>query len=212
MISFTLAAEAAKSKSHRAIRSSERKPFGRNIVAFRSPTLSTQIVAQVRDALFAKELRPGDFLGTEKDLAERFGVSRIVARDALRTLEAQGIVDIKVGSGGGARIAQGNARLFAEALAVQLELAGVSAAEIMDAQRAIDASPPSLPPSTPPPKITPGCATCSPTPSARSTTCRRSRAQATNSISRWPKRRTIARWSCSSSHCSTYRGRRRTRR
>ena len=123
---------------HPAIRTQQGKAFGRNVVALRGPTLSTQIVAHVRDALFAKELRPGDFLGTEKDLAERFGVSRIVARDALRTLEAQGIVDIKVGSGGGARIAQGNARLFAEALAVQLDLAGVSAGEIMDAQRAIE--------------------------------------------------------------------------
>ena len=56
----------------------------------------------------------------------------------LRTLEAQGIVEIKVGSGGGARIARGNARLFAEALAVQLDLAGVSVGEIMDAQRAIE--------------------------------------------------------------------------
>jgi GntR family transcriptional regulator, transcriptional repressor for pyruvate dehydrogenase complex len=118
---------------HPAMKSGERK-----IIPFRSATMSTQIVTQVRDALFAKELRPGDFLGTEKDLAERFGVSRIVARDALRTLEAQGIVDIKVGAGGGARIAQGNARLFAEALAVQLDLAGVSVAEIMDAQRAIE--------------------------------------------------------------------------
>jgi GntR family transcriptional regulator, transcriptional repressor for pyruvate dehydrogenase complex len=114
------------------------KSPGRKVVPFRTATLSTQIVAQVRDLLFAKELRPGDFLGTEKDLAERFGVSRIVARDALRTLEAQGIVDIKVGSGGGARIAQGNARVFAEALAVQLDLAGVSVGEIMDAQRAIE--------------------------------------------------------------------------
>ena len=110
----------------------------RTVIPFRSATMSTQIVAQVRDALFARELRPGDFLGTEKDLAGRFGVSRIVARDALRTLEAQGVVDIKVGSGGGARIAQGNARLFAEALAVQLDLAGVSTGEIMDAQRAIE--------------------------------------------------------------------------
>jgi GntR family transcriptional repressor for pyruvate dehydrogenase complex len=114
------------------------KSGGRKVIPFRTATMSTQIVAQVRDALFAKELRPGDFLGTEKDLADRFGVSRIVARDALRTLEAQGIVEIKVGSGGGARIAQGNARLFAEALAVQLDLAGVSVAEIMDAQRAIE--------------------------------------------------------------------------
>jgi GntR family transcriptional regulator, transcriptional repressor for pyruvate dehydrogenase complex len=103
-----------------------------------SASLSGQIVAQVRDALFAKKLKPGDFLGTEKDLAARFGVSRIVARDALRTLEALGIVEIKVGAGGGARIAQGNPRLFAEALAVQLDLTGVTAGEIMDAQRAIE--------------------------------------------------------------------------
>jgi GntR family transcriptional regulator, transcriptional repressor for pyruvate dehydrogenase complex len=118
---------------HPAMTNGERK-----VIPLRAATLSTQIVAQVREALFAKELRPGDFLGTEKDLAERFGVSRIVARDALRTLEAQGIVDIKVGAGGGARIARGNARLFAEALAVQLDLAGVSVAEIMAAQRAIE--------------------------------------------------------------------------
>src|SRR4029078_11242345 len=36
------------------------------------------------------------------------------------------------------RIRQGNPRLFAEALAVQLDLTGVSATEIMDAQRAIE--------------------------------------------------------------------------
>ena len=118
---------------HPAISDSERK-----VLPFRGATLSTRIVSEVREALFAKALRPGDFLGTEKDLAQRFDVSRIVARDALRTLEAQGIVDIKVGSGGGARIAKGNARLFAEALAVQLDLAGVSVTEIMEAQRAIE--------------------------------------------------------------------------
>ena len=103
-----------------------------------SASLSAQIVGQVRDALFAKKLKSGDFLGTEKDLAARFGVSRIVARDALRTLQALGIADIKMGKGGGARVSRGNPRLFAEALAVQLDLTGVSAAEIMDAQRAIE--------------------------------------------------------------------------
>ena len=110
----------------------------RIMFAGRSSSLSAQIVAQVRDRLFAKQLKPGDFLGTEKELAARFGASRIVARDALRTLEALGIVEIRMGKGGGARIAQGNPRLFAEALAVQLDLTGVSAAEIMDAQRAIE--------------------------------------------------------------------------
>jgi GntR family transcriptional repressor for pyruvate dehydrogenase complex len=111
---------------------------GRIFVPGRSASLSSQIVAGVRDALFAKQLKPGDFLGTEADLASSYKVSRIVARDALRTLEALGIVEIRMGKGGGARIARGNPRLFAEALAVQLDLTGVEAAEIMDAQRAIE--------------------------------------------------------------------------
>src|ERR1700692_3175393 len=78
----------------------------------RAAALSGQIVDEVRDALFERRLRPGDFLGGEKDIAARSGVSRIVARDALRTLEALGIVEIKVGAGGGARIARGDPRRF----------------------------------------------------------------------------------------------------
>lgn len=103
-----------------------------------SGTMSEQIVARVRDALFAGRLRPGDRLGTEKDLAARFDASRIVARDALKRLEAGGVVEIKVGKGGGARIARGNPQLFADALAVQLNLIGVGVAEVLDAQRAIE--------------------------------------------------------------------------
>jgi GntR family transcriptional repressor for pyruvate dehydrogenase complex len=104
----------------------------------RAASLSSQIVAQVRDDLYEKRLKPGDFVGTEKDIAARYGVSRIVARDALRTLSALGIVEIRMGKGGGARIAPGNPRLFAEALAVQLDLTGVTAGEVLDAQRAIE--------------------------------------------------------------------------
>jgi len=111
---------------------------GRIFFPGRSASLSSQIVADVRDALFGKKLKPGDSIGTENEIAARYGVSRIVARDALRTLQALGIAEIKMGKGGGARVARGNARLFAEALAVQLDLTGVTPAEIMDAQRAIE--------------------------------------------------------------------------
>ena len=110
----------------------------RFFIAGRAGSLSSQIVTQVRDDLFEKRLKPGDFLGTEKELAARYGVSRMAARDALRTLSALGIVDIRMGKGGGARIAAGNPHLFAEALAVQLDLTGVTAAEILDAQRAME--------------------------------------------------------------------------
>lgn len=107
-------------------------------LAGRASSLSAQIVADVRQGLLARRLRPGDVLGTEKEIAARFGVSRIVARDALRTLQALGIAEIRMGRGGGARVAQGNPRLFAEALAIQLDLTGVSAGEVVDAQRAVE--------------------------------------------------------------------------
>lgn len=107
-------------------------------VAGRSASLSSVIIADVRRALSERRLEPGAPLGTEKDLAARYQVSRIVARDALRSLQALGIVDIRMGKGGGARIARGNPRLFAEALAIQLDLTGISAGEVIDAQRAIE--------------------------------------------------------------------------
>jgi GntR family transcriptional repressor for pyruvate dehydrogenase complex len=111
---------------------------GRIFFPGRSASLSSRIVADIRDALFAKRLKPGDVLGTENEIAARYGVSRIVARDALRTLEALGIAEIRMGKGGGARVARGNPKVFAEALAVQLDLTGVGPSEIMDAQRAIE--------------------------------------------------------------------------
>ncbi|HTM62474.1 MAG TPA: FCD domain-containing protein [Burkholderiales bacterium] len=109
-----------------------------SLFARRSPTLASRIVSKVRDDLFERRYRPGQFLGTEKDLAAAHGVSRIVARDALRTLEAMGIVAIARGIGGGARITRGNPQLFAEALAVQLELADIDVAEILAAQGAVE--------------------------------------------------------------------------
>ena len=104
----------------------------------RAATLSAQIVEQIRLMLFDGVLRPGDFLGTEKDVADRFAVSRAVARDAMRTLEAMGIADIRVGAGGGALISRGDPMLFADALSVQLKLRGVRVGDVMEVQHAIE--------------------------------------------------------------------------
>lgn len=104
----------------------------------RSLTASGEIVAQIRERLFAGTLKPGDFLGTERKLGVEFGVSRLTMRDALRILEANGIVEVKVGKGGGVRVAKPNPERFAEALAVQLRLAGISAREIFDAQMGVE--------------------------------------------------------------------------
>jgi GntR family transcriptional repressor for pyruvate dehydrogenase complex len=47
----------------------------------------------------AHELRPGDKLASESDLAGEFGVSRTVIREALKMLENQQLVQVKHGSG-----------------------------------------------------------------------------------------------------------------
>lgn len=104
----------------------------------RDGTLSWRIIGQIRAALFAGELKTGERLGGEIELARRYGVSRMAIRDALRSLEAAGIVEIRVGAKGGTFIAQGNPERFADALAVQLKLIGVTTAEIFDAQIAIE--------------------------------------------------------------------------
>jgi GntR family transcriptional repressor for pyruvate dehydrogenase complex len=101
-------------------------------------SLSENIIAQVRDALFSGRLKSGDYLGTETSLAESFGVSRVAIRDAIRSLHANGVIESRKGAGGGIRIAQGDPDRFADALAIQLKLIGVSIREIIDAHFTIE--------------------------------------------------------------------------
>lgn len=104
----------------------------------RAKSVSSRIIEQVWDALFRGELQSGDRLGSEVELAQKLGVSRVPVRDAFRTLEALGIIAIKVGAHGGAFIADGDPKRFADALAVQLKLVGISIEEMFDSQIAIE--------------------------------------------------------------------------
>ena len=88
--------------------------------------------------MFAGELKPGDFLGSEAELSKQFGVSRMSVRDALRSLEATGIVDIRMGSKGGATISQGSSDRFADALAIQLVLIGVSKDDVLQVREGVE--------------------------------------------------------------------------
>lgn len=60
---------------------------------------SAEIVAQIKAHLLNGTLKPGDKLPTEEELVEQFGVSRTPIREAIKTLEAIGIVQIKRGEG-----------------------------------------------------------------------------------------------------------------
>ncbi len=101
-------------------------------------SLSESIIEQIRHELFSGKLKPGDYLGTEASLSESFGVSRVATRDAVRALNASGVIESRRGSGGGIRIASGDPDRFADALAIQLKLVGVSVKEIVDAHVTIE--------------------------------------------------------------------------
>lgn len=55
------------------------------------------VVGQL-DAMVAK-LRPGDSLGSERELAERLSVSRVSVREALRALQSMGKIEIRRNAG-----------------------------------------------------------------------------------------------------------------
>jgi GntR family transcriptional regulator, transcriptional repressor for pyruvate dehydrogenase complex len=59
--------------------------------------ISHNIVQQIRNAILAGELKPGDRLPTEKDLAASFNVSKASLREAIRSLEALGMVEVLQG-------------------------------------------------------------------------------------------------------------------
>lgn len=97
-----------------------------------------KIHEKIRHCLFTGELQPKSFYSTEGQIAEDFDISRLPVRDALRTLQAIGLIDIKVGKSGGIFIAQPNPDKYADALAVQLELLGISEDELFEAQELIE--------------------------------------------------------------------------
>jgi len=56
-------------------------------------TLADQILAQLTDAIANGLYGAGETLPSERELATMFGVSRVAVREALLTLQAQGLID-----------------------------------------------------------------------------------------------------------------------
>lgn len=65
----------------------------------RAPRLSEEVSIALEGKIARGELAPGDQLPTEKVLAETFGVSRAVVREAVARLKADGRIETRQGSG-----------------------------------------------------------------------------------------------------------------
>src|SRR5882724_5447626 len=70
-----------------------------DIEPVRSTRIYEEIVRQVKQLIGEGRLKSGDRLPPERDLAEKFMVSRTSVREALRALQSRGLIEIRAGEG-----------------------------------------------------------------------------------------------------------------
>lgn len=61
--------------------------------------LYEQLARNIRGQIIDGDLSAGDRLPNERELAEQFGVSRTVVREALKTLKQEGLIEVRPGTG-----------------------------------------------------------------------------------------------------------------
>lgn len=80
----------------------------------REPSLADRVTEELLEAIVSGKLRPGNALSTERAMGEQFGVSRTVIREAVRGLQAKGVLEVQAGRG--ATVATVSSSRVAEAL------------------------------------------------------------------------------------------------
>jgi GntR family transcriptional repressor for pyruvate dehydrogenase complex len=100
--------------------------------------ISGMIVDQIRTLIREGALSAGDRLPSERELGERFGVSRVTVREALRGLEANGLVTIKVGANGGAFVTAPTSARVGQGLSDLLSLSAITPAEVTEARQVLE--------------------------------------------------------------------------
>lgn len=96
------------------------------------------IAAQIKKAILSERLSSGDRLPPERELAEQFQVGRVTIREAFRTLETMGLIEVKKGSGGGAFVAATNPDVMASMIMDRLQLEGTTHDQMIEARIGIE--------------------------------------------------------------------------
>ncbi len=99
---------------------------------------SDRVAARIERAIIAGELAPGEQLAPENVLAEAFGVSVTVMRDAMRALSTRGLVSVRQGRGTIVEVP--NEAEFERALVTLLARSDHSTGDVFDARGAIETS------------------------------------------------------------------------
>jgi len=88
--------------------------------AVRTSRLYEQIVQQIEESILKGALKPGDQLPAERDLAQRFGVSRTAVREAVKALREKGLVEAY--SGRGTFITDGTSQVIRQSLGMMAKM------------------------------------------------------------------------------------------
>jgi len=105
-----------------------------------APRAFEVICSQIRGKLIAGELKPGDRLPTERELAMQHGVSRTAVREAMRSLEMFGLITLRKGSHGGAFILDNAAGLVSQNFRDMLDFGRISLETFLEAHTHIVAA------------------------------------------------------------------------
>ncbi len=98
------------------------------------------VVNQVKAKIYSGELRPGSSLPTERTLCDELGVSRSTVREAMRSLEALGIIEVTRGKGpaSGARIRTVASPVLSELLSLNIALHGWTLSDLILSRTALE--------------------------------------------------------------------------
>lgn len=93
-----------------------------------------EIARQIRALVASGQIRPGDRLPAERELAQRLHVSRNTLREALRALEHAGMIEMRKGAAGGAFVLPGDAAAIVTGLRDLYHLGAITPQQLTDAR------------------------------------------------------------------------------
>jgi len=98
--------------------------------------LHREVRRRIKTYIVENSLSAGDRLPTETEIAEQLGVSRNVVREALKGLEAVGLVEVRMGSG--THVARFDAAKYLEHYTYSLIVDGIGIDELWEVRRALE--------------------------------------------------------------------------
>jgi DNA-binding FadR family transcriptional regulator len=104
----------------------------------RADKVAERVARQIVSDVVDQKLEPGSLLMPEAQMVEQYEVSRASLREALRVLEAYGLLTIKPGPGGGPVLREVSSKDVARTLSFYYQLAGTSLKELLQARQFIE--------------------------------------------------------------------------